>query len=101
MKRTVKLSKTAEIKLEKLLEYLLNNWSLKVQRNFILKLEENLERIKKHPEGFPISEKQQSLHKCVVTKQTTLYYTFTSKSIYIVTIFDNRQQPGKLDKEIK
>ncbi|EDP98574.1 hypothetical protein KAOT1_15192 [Kordia algicida OT-1] len=35
MGREVKISKTAEIKLEKLFDYLLENWSEKVKANFI------------------------------------------------------------------
>lgn len=53
-----------------------------------------------HPESFPASEKDKSLRKCLITKQTTLYFRFDDKEIKIPTIFDNRQDPEKLNTEI-
>jgi hypothetical protein len=43
------------------------------------------------------------LFKCVVTKQTTFYYRieFDKKEIEIITVFAARQNPNKLDKDIK
>lgn len=40
-------------------------------------------------------------HHCLVSKQTTLYYTFDKKRVYVVTIFDNRMNPKKLKQETK
>ena len=100
MSRKVVISKTAERKLEKLFEYLIKEWSLKVKKDFVEKLDSSIEIIKNQPEIFPESKKGKSLRKCVVTKQTTLYYRYNSKRINIVTLFDTRQDPNKLDKEI-
>ena len=100
MKREVKLSSLAEKKLDSLLEYLLETWSQKVKNNFIKKLDKSIMVIQTNPESFPQSEIQVGLYKCVVTKQTTLYYRFNSQRINIITIFDTRQSPNKLNKEI-
>ncbi|WP_339918488.1 type II toxin-antitoxin system RelE/ParE family toxin [Yeosuana marina] len=100
MSRKVVISKTAEKKLEKLFEYLIKEWSAKVKKDFIEKLDSSIEIIKNQPEIFPESKKGKSLRKCVITKQTTLYYRYNSKRINIVTLFDTRQDPNKLDKEI-
>lgn len=100
MTRKVVLSKLAEKKLESLFEYLVKEWSLQVKDDFILKLDQHLEIIQTQPEIFPESEKGKGLRKCVVTKQTTLFYRFNSKKINIVTIFDTRQHPKKLNKDI-
>ncbi|MCF6279292.1 MAG: type II toxin-antitoxin system RelE/ParE family toxin [Flavobacteriaceae bacterium] len=59
--------------MERLFDYLLAKWSVKVKNDFIKKLDKNLLLIKKHPESFPLSQKV-GLRKCVITKQTTLYY---------------------------
>ena len=101
MSRSVKISKTAEKKISKLLDYLLENWSLKVKSDFVKKLDRSIDLIKSDPHIFPESDKIPGLHKCVITKQTTLYYRFNSKTIFLVTIFDNRQKPSKLKKEVK
>ena len=100
MSRTVIISRTAEKKLEKLFKFLLENWSLKVKSDFIKKLDKNINSIKANPESFPQSEKKVGLHKCVITKQTTLFYRYTTEEITIVTIFDTRQNPNKLNQEI-
>ena len=100
MNRKVVISKTAEKKLEKLFEYLIKEWSVKVKKDFVEKLDSSIEIIKSQPEIFPESKKGKNLRKCVVTKQTTIYYRYNSKRINIVTLFDTRQDPNKLDKEI-
>jgi len=100
MNRTIKISKRARNKLEKLLEYLETNWSLKVKKEFIKKLDHSISLIQLNPDSFQKSFLIQGLHKCVVTKQTTVYFRFDKKNIYIVTIFDNRQNPERLKNEV-
>ncbi|MEA1785563.1 type II toxin-antitoxin system RelE/ParE family toxin [Arenibacter sp. GZD96] len=100
MSRKVFISKTAERKLDKLLEYLITEWSIRVKTDFVEKFNSSIETIKNQPEIFPESKKGKGLRKCVITKQTILFYRYNSKRINIVTIFDTRQNPNKLDKEI-
>jgi plasmid stabilization system protein ParE len=100
MSRKIILSKRAEKKLEQLFNYLTEYWSEKIKTDFVKKLDQRIEAISVQPESFPESLQQKGLHKCVVTKQTTLYYRFNSKQIQIVTIFDTRQNPEKLKKDI-
>ncbi len=57
--------------------------------------------IREQPESFPSSDKIKGLRKCVITKQTTLFYKFDKKQIKIVTIFDTRQNPKKLKSDIR
>lgn len=100
MSRKVVISKTAETKLEKLFEYFIEKWSVEVKKDFVEKLDSSIEIIKNQPEIFPESKKGKGLRKCVITKQTTLYYRYNSKRINIVTLVDTRQNPNKLAKEI-
>lgn len=101
MRRTVLISKLAERKLEKLFDYLVANWSIKVKNEFVVKLDKSIAIIKEKPESFPSSEKEKGLRKCVVTKQTTLYYRFDKSKITVVTLFDTRQNPKKLKRDMK
>lgn len=98
MSRKIIISKKAEEKLELLFKYLLEEWSHKVKSDFIKKLDENIEIIQEQPKIFPESAKQPGLRKCLVTKQTALYYEFDEEEIHILTIFDTRQDPKKLNK---
>ncbi|SMO79937.1 type II toxin-antitoxin system RelE/ParE family toxin [Solitalea koreensis] len=100
MGRKVVISKLAENKLENLFNYLIENWSLKAKRDFVKKIDQFIDVIKEHPESFPESQIERGLHKCVITKQTTLYYRFDSKQIKVVTIFDTRQNPQKIKKDL-
>lgn len=100
MSRKVIISKTAENRLNDLFKYLLENWSQKVKSDFIKKLDNKIILLKKHSEGFPESEKEKGLRKCVITKQTTMFYRFNSRQIKIITFFDTRQNPKKLKKDL-
>jgi plasmid stabilization system protein ParE len=66
-----------------------------------MKLDKSLEQIQKLPDSFPESEKIRGLRKCVLTKQTTLFYKYSETTIDVITIFDNRQNPKSLKKETK
>ncbi len=83
-----------------MLDYLKTEWSIRTKNNFVKKLDRALQIIKEKPESSPKSDKITGLYKCVVTKQTTVYYKFDSKKLHVVTIIDTRQDPKKLNKEV-
>jgi plasmid stabilization system protein ParE len=97
------LSELAENKLLKLSNFLLENWNLKVRNDFLAKLTSKIDQISDQPESCVQSYEFKGLFKCVVTKQTTFYYRikFDKKEIEIITVFATRQNPNKLDKDIK
>ncbi len=101
MSREIRFSKRAAIKLENLLNFLEKEWSIKVKNDFILKLNRTLSNIQQFPESFPESIRKKGLRKCVITKQTTIFYKNDRNRINIVTFFDNRQNPDVLNKEIR
>ncbi|AWH75285.1 type II toxin-antitoxin system RelE/ParE family toxin [Dokdonia sp. Dokd-P16] len=96
------LSELAERKLLKLSEYLLETWNLKTRDKFIEKLTVKIKQISYQLESCPQSSDLKALYKCVVTKQTTFYYRISTNlnEIEIITIFDTRQNPDKLRKDI-
>jgi plasmid stabilization system protein ParE len=97
------LSELAENKLLKLNDFLLENWNLKVRNDFIKKLTSKIEQISNQPESCPQSSVFQGLFRCVVTKQTSFYYriNFDKKEVEIITVFDTRQNPDQLEKDIR
>lgn len=96
------LSELAEKKLLKLTDFLLENWNLKVRNDFIKKLTSKIKQVSEQPESCPQSTDFKGLFKCVVTKQTTFYYriNFDKKEIEIITVFDTRQHPDKLERDL-
>lgn len=99
MIREIRLSKRAMKRLENLLVYLEEEWSTKVKHDFVRKLDKSLKQIQKLPDSYPESEKIRGLRKCVLSKQTTVFYRYSKTSIDVVTLFDNRQNPKSLKKE--
>lgn len=96
------LSEIAETKLSQLSSYLLENWGQKTRTDFFKRLTKRLNQISSHPESCPKSEEFGGIYKCVVTKQTTLYYRILKDvgEIEIITVFDSRQYPNTLQKEL-
>lgn len=68
MSRRIKLSATAKKKLSVLLEYLEEEWSVKVKKDFIKKLDESFSQISNFPNSNPKSTLVEDLHKCVLTR---------------------------------
>ena len=99
--RTVILSKRASKKLAKLLDYLEAEWSIKTRNDFLRKFQKSITQIQKHPKSCPETNSVKDLRMLVITKQTSLFYKFDTKSIKIITIFDNRMNPKNIKKEIK
>ncbi len=95
------LSPQAQFKLEKLNDYLLENWNSKIRNEFIEKLTAKFKQILQFPQSCVQSEQNKGLFKCVLTKQTTFYYRITEKNdIEIITFFDTRQNPENLIKDL-
>ena len=100
MKKTIYFSKRAKIKLRNLLEYLESKWSVRIREKFISKLDGSIEQICMFPESCLESENFPGIRKCVVTRQTSLYYRINEGVIEVITLIDNRQDPDKLKAEL-
>ena len=74
MMRKVILSKRASRKRDQLLEYLETEWSLKVKKDFINRLDRSLIQIQKYPESYKNTDAVTELHMLVITKPTTSFY---------------------------
>lgn len=97
------LSELAESKLLRLSDYFIEEWDLKTRDKFIEILNNKVKQISLQPQSCPVSDEFPGLYKCVVTKQTTFYYRILSQfsEIEIITIFDTRQDPDKLQTDLE
>ena len=86
------LSEITEAKILDLLEYLEENWSIKVKGDFLNKLISKINQVSTLPQSCVQSKEFKGLYKCVVSKQTSFYYriNFEKEEIEIITLFDNR-----------
>jgi plasmid stabilization system protein ParE len=99
--RKIIIPDATQSKIEDLLEYLEIKWSDRIRKKFANKLYQTVKIIQNNPEAFPQSESNKKVHKCVITKQSTLFYKFNSKRVEIIAFFDTRQDPNKIKKDIK
>lgn len=96
--RRIVFSGRAKEKLEDLLEYLEFGFSVKTKEKFILNFDKTIYLIQNSPETFPKSEINKNFRKCVISKQTTIFYKFNKLEIRILSLFDTRQNPLKIKK---
>lgn len=99
--RKITVSKTALKNSLSIAEYIEAKFSVKARNEFVEKLENGFEMIRLNPEIFPKSEINSNRFRFVLTKQTTIYYRFNSSEIRIIALFDTRQNPNKIKKDIK
>ncbi|HKK38094.1 MAG TPA: type II toxin-antitoxin system RelE/ParE family toxin [Cryomorphaceae bacterium] len=96
----IRLSTLAEFKLLHLLQYLEEEWSVKSKEKFLNTFRSKMEYLSQNPLACKQSDVRSDLRSLVLTKQNTLFYTIQADSILVVTIFDSRQNPDELRKEI-
>jgi plasmid stabilization system protein ParE len=82
--------------LEEILDYLNNRWTQREIDNFRKRLSKQISLIEQNPALFPISKVNPRLHKAFLSKQTTIFYEISGEIIYLVYIFNNKQDIGKI-----
>ena len=92
----VEWSDEAITQLSKIYDYLEQNWTGREIRKFSVRLERVIELIAQYPRMFAVSQHKKKVRRCILTKQNSLYYKVDRHRIFIVTLFDNRQDPKKL-----
>ncbi|WP_245577771.1 type II toxin-antitoxin system RelE/ParE family toxin [Gelidibacter mesophilus] len=80
----------------------MEEWGDEVKETFLNKFKQKIDQISTQPENCPKSEEFGGIYKCVVTKQTTFFDQVnpTLDEIEIITLFDTRQDPNSLKKDI-
>lgn len=94
--RKIVYSPEADKDIAQILFYLDENWDNKVALKFLDKLENLVFQIQTNPFQFPLLNKSHKVRKCVLSMQNSLYYQFDEHNIYVLRIYDNRQNPQTL-----
>jgi len=97
MAKEVVVTPTAAINYENITDYLMVKWGISVTNNFIDRFDQVLILLSENPGMFPFVDKAKQVQKCLLTKHNILYFKETVDSIRILTIFDTRQNPEKLN----
>lgn len=93
---SVAISSRAEKNLEEIISYLETEWSIRVRDKYLSILEQKIKLISESPSIYPASIKRKSIHRCILTKHSILYYKTKGDHIEIITIQDSRRDPKKL-----
>ena len=82
--------------MDNIARYLETEWSVRVRDKFLEVLKKKIEQITRMPQMYEASSKKKTIRRCVVSKQTSLYFRAKKEEIEIVTIQDTRKNPKKL-----
>jgi plasmid stabilization system protein ParE len=96
--RKIVFSPYSKFQLDSLLDYLEIKFSVSTKKKFVLKLDKVIIIIQKDPDTFSKSNNNIAIRKCVISKQTTLYYRYNNQEIRLLSLFDTRQNPTKINK---
>lgn len=95
MELKVTISKRAESNLKSITEYIELNWSIRAKNKFLENLLKKIDKLSKMAEMDEALDTKNSIRRCVVTRQTIMYYRVKKGEIEIITFQDARQDPKK------
>ncbi|WP_299984465.1 type II toxin-antitoxin system RelE/ParE family toxin [uncultured Pontibacter sp.] len=79
------------------LSYVLEEWGDSAADKFETTIQMQIQRIAQNPQQFPVVSKSKNVRRCVATPHNSLFFRETETQIQILTCFDNRQNPDKLE----
>jgi len=89
-------SDRASDELTSVLEYIENEWSLRISNVFSILFNEKIINIQSNPFLYPPFRNKKNVRRCVISKHVSLYYRIKSDEIQIITLFNNRRDPKSL-----
>jgi plasmid stabilization system protein ParE len=93
MAKKIRWSKTSKKQLQVVISYLISNWGVSTTEKFLNTLEKRIYLLGRFPTIGKKSFEYPSIRQLVLTKHNTLLYEIQDDTIFIVEIYDNRQQP--------
>jgi plasmid stabilization system protein ParE len=82
--------------LQRIIDYLTENWTPKEVKNFAKRLDRRLILITINPRLFPATKKRKNVRRSVLSRQTVIYYKTTKDTVTVIALFYPRQHPSKL-----
>jgi plasmid stabilization system protein ParE len=95
MNKKIEWSPRATKEYLNLIDYLLSEWGERTEKKFSERLKNILSYILENPEMYPATTKRNNIRRCIISKQTSLYYRIKRDEIELVTLFDTRQNISK------
>ncbi len=93
----IEWTKRADKEFDEIIDYLAKEWNVKVKNNFINNFYNKLDLILMFPELGKLISKTKKVRGILITEHIRLYYRIKNKRIIIMTLYDTRQDPEKMD----
>lgn len=93
MSFTIVFSEKAKSNIEKIANYLDEEWSENVKMKFLTDISKAVKQLAIMPFMFPSSNKMKGLRRCVVNRHTVLYYRISEDLIEVINIKGTRERP--------
>lgn len=90
----IKFSPKAETTFNDIIIQLEQRWGDKFVNKFKDKVAKSLDLIAETPLVYPVAQENPALRKCVLHKNSSLFYRIYNDKIEIVYFWDNRQEPS-------
>ena len=94
---SIRYSKRAEKEYFELLDYIVADFGAKIAAQVDKEISRTLNQILINPDQFPESKERKGIRRCVLSKQTTIYYRVKQAHVEVVTFWLNRKNPNKKD----
>ncbi|NVJ47224.1 MAG: type II toxin-antitoxin system RelE/ParE family toxin [Cytophagia bacterium] len=86
----------AEESFDEIFQYLCRKWSLDVAQNFAQRVDDMIKVISEKPRIFKQS-RTKLVYQALVSKQVSLFYLLKDENLILLSFWDNRQDPDKID----
>ena len=86
--------------LDKTTNFIEEQWNEDVAENFLDRLDDRIEQLKKNPQIGPTYE-QTEFRQLLIHPLVTLYYQFNADYISVTLVWANKQDPDDLREELK
>lgn len=93
----IRYSPRALFEYESILDYIIQNFGLSKAMEVDSYFENIIFQIAKNPWMYPIFDTKRNIRRCVISKQTSLFYRVSEKRIEIVSFRGNLMNPENLN----
>jgi plasmid stabilization system protein ParE len=90
---TIIFSEKAKSNIEKIADYLDEEWSENVKLKFLKDVSNAVKQLAVMPFMFPSSDKMDGLRRCVINRHTVLYYRVNREILEVINVKGTRQSP--------
>lgn len=88
-------TRRADVKFEKIINYLLEVWGEKATTDFVGKSYAVFETLSQYPEAGSLQNEQRNIRGFVIVKQVTVFYKIQDDTLVLLNFFSNYKNPKK------